>query len=287
MPMLCLAGTFRILNTEPDGDSIRFYADDPAGWQRVPGPNAVRTNTGGGAQLRLDGIDALETHYAPRGAAPLHQPIDLAHQARDELLRWLGFRSVKRTGETVDAATPEQLAGYLLTRGADLYGRCVALVGRGKAPAPSGTQAMVKVADLRRTANHRLVAAGLAYPTFYLKLFPDLRAELAKQARQAREAKKGLWPGDRDQKGVDVKSLATLTDDAIVLPKLFRRLVDYLDLNANDPSLAGFPTYLAQRDDPIFILSTGYYTGFDFVVEVRGQVVRLTTEPEDLVFQEA
>jgi len=287
MPMLCLAGTFGILSTEPDGDSIRFYADDPASWARVPGPNAVRTNAGGGAQLRLDGIDALETHYSPRGGGPLHQPIELAHEARDELARWLGFRSVERTGETVDAATPEQLPGYLLTRGADVYGRCVALVGRGEAPAPSGTQTMVKVADLRRTANHRLIAAGLAYPTFYLKLFPDLRAELAKQARQARDAAKGLWPGDRDRKGVDVKSLATLTDDAIVLPKLFRRLVDYLELNGNDPSLAGFPTYLAQRADPLFILSTGHYTGFDFVVDVRGQVVRLTTEPEDLVFQEA
>jgi endonuclease YncB( thermonuclease family) len=285
--MLCLAGTFRILNTEPDGDSIRFYPDDPAQWESVPGPNPVRTNAGGGAQVRLDGIDALETHYSPQGAGPLHQPLDLAHQARDELVRWLGFRGVQREGETVVAATPEQLAGYLLTGGADVYGRCVALVGRGKAPAPSGTQAMVRVAHLRRTANHGLVAAGLAYPTFYLKLFPDLRAELAKQARQALEAKKGLWPGDRDQKGVDVKGLATLTDDAIVLPKLFRRLVDYLELNDGRPSLAGFPAYLAQRGDPVFILSTGHYTGFDFVVEVRGQVVRLTTEPEDLVFQEA
>ena len=247
----------------------------------------MRTNAGGGAQLRLDGIDALETHYSPRGGGPLHQPIDLAHQARDELARWLGFRGVQRDGETVTAATPEQLPGYLLTRGADVYGRCVALVGRGAAPAASGTQTMVRVADLRRTANHRLMATGLAYPTFYLKLFPDLRAELAKQARQARDAKKGVWAEDRTQKGVDVKSLATLTDDAVLLPKLFRRLVDYLALNDGDVALDGFPAYLAQRQDPVFILSTGHYTGFDFVVDVRGQVVRLTTEPEDLVFQEA
>jgi endonuclease YncB( thermonuclease family) len=286
MPMLCLAGTFQILSTEPDGDSIRFYPDDPATWDRVPGANAVRTNAGGGAQLRLDGIDALETHYSPRGSGPLHQPIDLARQGRDELLRWLGFRGVERDGETVTAATPEELPGYLLTRGADLYGRCVALVGRGDAPAASGTQATVKVADLRRTANHRLVAAGLAYPTFYLKLFPDLRAELSKQARQAREARKGIWPGDRDEKGVEVKSLATLTDEAVLLPKLFRRLVDYLALNDGDVSLDGFSAYLAQRQDPVFVLSTGAYTGFDFVVDVRGHVVRLTAEPEDLVFQE-
>jgi endonuclease YncB( thermonuclease family) len=287
MPMLCLAGTFRILSTEPDGDSIRFYADDVAQWERVPGPNAVRTNAGGGAQLRLDGIDALETHYSPRGGGPLHQPVALAHQARDELVRWLGFRGIERSGETVTAATPDELPGYLLTRGADVYGRCVALVGRGDPPAASGAQAMVRVGELRRTANHRLIATGLAYPTFYLKLYPDLRAELVKQCHQARDAKKGVWAGDRTQKGVAVESLATLTDDAVLLPKLFRRLVDYLAINDRDVALDGFPAYLAQRQDPVFILSTGTYTGFDFVVSVRGQVVKLTTAPEDLVFQEA
>jgi endonuclease YncB( thermonuclease family) len=287
MPMLCLAGTFRILSTEPDGDSIRFYADDVAQWERVPGPNAVRTNAGSGAQPRLDGIDALETHYSPRGGGPLHQPVALAHQARDELVRWLGFRGIERSGETVTAATPDELPGYLLTRGADVYGRCVALIGRGDPPAASGTQAMVRVGELRRTANHRLIASGLAYPTFYLKLYPDLRTELVKQSHQARDAKKGVWAGDRTQKGVAVESLATLTDDAVLLPKLFRRLVDYLAINDRDVALDGFPAYLAQRQDPVFILSTGTYTGFDFVVSVQGQVVKLTTEPEDLVFQEA
>ena len=73
----------------------------------------------------------------------------------------------------------------------------------------------------------------------------------------------------------------------MLLPKLFRRLVDYLAINDRDVSLDGFPAYLEQRQDPVFILSTGTYTGFDFVVSVRGQVVKLTTEPEDLVFQEA
>jgi endonuclease YncB( thermonuclease family) len=99
MPMLCLAGTYRIVATEPDGDSIRFYPDDPAQWERVPGPHAVQTNATGGAQIRLDGIDALETHYGARGSVPLHQPLALAHKAADELLRWLGFRNVQRDGE--------------------------------------------------------------------------------------------------------------------------------------------------------------------------------------------
>jgi hypothetical protein len=285
MPMLCLAGTYRIVATEPDGDSIRFYPDDPAQWERVPGEHAVQTNATGGAQIRLDGIDALETHYSPRGSAPLHEPLALAHQAADELLRWLGFRGVQRDGEEVTGATPDRLPGFLLTRGADLYGRCVALAGRGDPPGRSGAQVNVNLTLLRRTANHRLMATGLAYPTFYLKLFPDLRRELAKQAQQARP-KSGVWALDRTQKGIEVESLATLTDDAVILPKLFRRLVDYLTLNDDDPSLAGFPAYLAQREDRVFILSTGHYTGFDYVVEVKKQVLRLTTAPEDLVFQE-
>jgi len=50
--------------------------------------------------------------------------------------------------------------------------------------------------------------------------------------------------------------------------------------------LAGFPDYLAQRNDRVFILTTGHYTGLDYVVEVEKQVVRLTTAPENLVFQE-
>jgi hypothetical protein len=285
MPMLCLAGTYRVIGTEPDGDSIRFYPDDPSQWARVPGPHPVQTNATGGAQLRLDAIDALETHYGARGSVPLHQPLDFAHKAADELLRWLGFRGVQRDGEKVTQATPDQLPGYLLTRGADLYGRCVALVGRGDPPGASGSQVNVTVALLRRTANHRLITTGLAYPTYYLKLYPDLRRELTKQTLSARPDK-GLWALDRSQKGVEIESLATLTDDAVILPKLFRRLVDYLALNNDDPSLSGFKAYLAQRPDQVFILSTGHYTGFDYVVEVRKQVVRLTTAPEDLVFQE-
>jgi hypothetical protein len=95
-----------------------------------------------------------------------------------------------------------------------------------------------------------------------------------------------VWARDRSQKGVRVESLATLTDEAVILPKLFRRIADYLELNAGDASMAGFPAYLAQRGDPLIILSTGRYTGFDYVVRVDGQTVRLTTEPEDIVFQE-
>ena len=286
MPMLCLAGTFTVTGTEPDGDSVRFRPDDPGEWTLVPGQDKVRTNAAGAAQLRLDAIDALETHYPPTGGHPLHQPLDLAHAAAGELLRWIGFTGVERDGEKVTAVDQDGLPGFILTRGADRYGRCVALVGRGGAPTTSGQTLNVDVKLLRKTANQRLIATGLAYPTFYTRLYVDLRSELSKQAAAAREAGKGVFARDRTQKGVAVKSLATLTDDAVILPKLFRRLADYLHLNGDDPSLAGFMTFLSQQDDLLWVIPTGQKTSLDTVVAVSGQTVRLKRLPEELVFEE-
>ena len=86
---------------------------------------------------------------------------------------------------------------------------------------------------------------------------------------------------------MEVAGLATITDGAVLLPKLFRRLADFLHLNGEDPSLAGFAAYLAQRDDRVLVLDDARYTTFAEVVEVREQRVRLTVAPEQLVFQEA
>lgn len=215
MPMLCLAGTFRVVSTEPDGDSIRFVPSDPSGWDKVAGPHRVRVNAHGGAQLRLDGIDALETHYAPPGAQSLHQPLEFAHQAAGELLQWLGFRNVTRDGEKVTAVSRDDLPGFLLTRTADTYGRCVALIGHGDPPAPSATEVYVDVELLRATANHHLLLAGLVYPTFYTKLYVELREELATQTGIARAGSGvGLFGQDGTQAGVRIDALNTLTDDA-------------------------------------------------------------------------
>jgi len=286
MPMRLIEGTYRIIGAQPDGDSIRFYPNDPTEWDLVAGSHRVQTNTKGGAQLRLDGIDTLETHYST-AAGILHQPLELAQAAAKELLDWLGFSKVVRSAaQTVTAATPESLPGYIFTRTADLYGRCVALAGRGAAPGPSGSNSFVDPAMLRKTANYRLLQRGLAYPTYYRNLFLDLRAEMTKAVGKARPTK-GLWPVDETQTGAKIEGLPTLEDEAVILPKLYRRLADYLVLNDGDSSLAAFPAYLAQRRDRFFILSTGHATtGLDFVVSVTDQTVKLTFQPEDLVFDE-
>src|SRR5690348_6350002 len=121
MPLTLIEGQFRILHSAPDGDSIRFYPNNPNAWRRIS--KNVRTNHAGGAQLRLDGIDALETHYQPqRSHLPQqHQPLELGHAAAAELLRFLGFGQVVRAeNETVTSAQPANVRGYILSRFADV-----------------------------------------------------------------------------------------------------------------------------------------------------------------------
>ena len=225
----------------------------------------------------------METHY---GSPRTHQPLGLAHAAADELLNWLGFSNVVRgQDETVTSSTPDTVAGYIFTRAADLYGRCIALVGRGAAPHDDGSSVFVDVDVLRTTANHHLISQGLVYPTYYRALFPDLRNEFTAVAKQARDGGLGVWASDTTTAGFDVTGLASLEDDIVIVPKLFRRLVDYLHLG--DDSMAGFSAFLDQAADKFFILSTGHSTtGLDTVVEVDGNNVKMTRPIEDLVFDE-
>ncbi|MEU6985983.1 nuclease [Streptomyces sp. NPDC046324] len=287
MPMLLIKGFYDIKGSQPDGDTVHFTADNPTEWTIVGGGGgrAVEHTALGRAKLRLDAVDALETHYGPKRD---HQPLKFAHAARDELLKWLGFTDVqRRPDETVTATTPETVAGFVLTRGADVHGRCVALAGRGTPPGTSGLEIDVDVAVLRTTVNHHLLAEGLAYPTFYRSLFTSLRTEMAATAGAARAAGKGLWVSDVTTSGAKITGVASLTDDVVILPKLFRRTMDYLRLDTMP--LACFPAYLAGARDRYSVLSTGERrSGLHHVVEVTdGHTVRMTHPSEDLVFEDA
>ncbi|MFL6075188.1 MAG: hypothetical protein ACJ73S_17470 [Mycobacteriales bacterium] len=193
MPLSLVKGTFRILHSAPDGDSVHFYPDDPEAFATLK--LAAPPNHEGGVQLRLDAIDALETHYTPRvhGGFTHHQPLGLAHAAGDELLGLLGFSGVVRNHETVTAATPERAPGWILTRFADKYGRPVSLVFAGEPQQPDLAAVFVNVPLLRQSVNHQLLAAGLVYPTFYSQLYVDLRRALTATTHQARDGGLGVW----------------------------------------------------------------------------------------------
>gem|GEM_PF-6948927 len=89
MPLTLIHGQFRIVGASPDGDSVRFYPTDPLVWDRAR--IRVRANAHGGVQLRLDAIDALETHYTPRTVTADR---GYGEAAVDQALSDLGVRNV-------------------------------------------------------------------------------------------------------------------------------------------------------------------------------------------------
>ncbi|WP_380282203.1 thermonuclease family protein [Kitasatospora purpeofusca] len=285
MTMLLVLGEYRIIGTEPDGDTIHFVPTDPLAFDRLKDAPPVEVKNGA-ARVRLDGIDALETHYDRTGPR-IRQPAEFGDRAAQELLTFLGFSHVQRIGQKVVSANPPLSPGWLLTQGGDPFKRCVALLGTGTPPGADGTDLQVDVPLLRTTANHHLLTTGLVYPSFYSKLPHDLRDELATVTRQAREAGLGLWPLDATTTpgGAPITGMPSLTE-VVILPKLFRRLVDHFNLV--EQSLTGFPAYLAGKEDNVEVLSTRtrQLTLAPLVQIIDGAAVRMTAQPEDSIFAE-
>jgi endonuclease YncB( thermonuclease family) len=281
-----LEGTFSVIGASPDGDSVRFYPRDARTWDSV---GRVRANRRGGAQLRLDGIDALETHYAPKKGriGGTRQPLALARSASAELVRWLGFEEVQRAGEKITSARPAQVAGYILVSSVDAYGRAVAFAFRGEHAAESGARVPLEPAAYAVSLNRHLLAGGFAYPMFYSSLEGRVRTAMAEDAAKARKKRLGIWAKDRTVSGFHVRaSLAEVQAQAFVMPKLFRRLMDYVAQREGDTGLSDFSSFLAQRRERVLIASEGRVVQFASLVKVDGQTVRVTKAMEDLVFQD-
>lgn len=279
-------GTYRVTGGVPSGDSVRFYPDDPHAFSSLG--IGVRTNAAGGARLRLAGIDALEISYTPRGSATSwHQPAELGAAGAIALATALGFDDVVRAdGGAVITGVPEAAPGHVLALGADVHGRLVGFAYPARRRgAPDLSSVSLDGAGVRDSVNWMLVRQGLAYPMGFGRLSPEMRVELFAAAAHARGQQRGVWPHDATHGGFRLTDREQLQDDVVLLPRLFRRLADYLDLEGPaGVSLSGFPAYLAARTDRLVILPEGRVTGFQAVVEVRQQQVRLTVPLEHLVF---
>jgi hypothetical protein len=182
----------------------------------------------------------------------------------------------------VSDANEEGAEGFILSRQVEQFGRPVAFVFPGIPPEPDGSSIFLTRKRLRESVNYLSVLEGLAYATYYQGLFSDLRAELTDVVQQARANGINVWAEDVTNAGFDVPDLSAVTDRHVIMPKLFRRLADFFE---GGGSVENFKEYLEALQIAIMILSTAHFTHFDTVVEVVGNVVRMTEPPENLVFE--
>ena len=125
---------------------------------------------------------------------------------------------------------------------------------------------------------------GNAYPTYYKGIFSELRKTLTEAATKARTKNVGLYKLDKTNSGVLLDKLAVIINEQPILPKLFRRLAEFI-AGEDSPNLSGFLDWLAARDTkPVMIVSTQNLTHLYHLIEVKGQTVRLLELPENLIF---
>jgi len=230
MKYTLIKGTFHVVGYSPDGDSLMFKARNPAHWDKIVTDyrdvlEEKLTQENEALQLRLQGIDALETHYSPArlttppdlkhkesedGEKPSpgdhRQPEYLAKRAAGELMAMLGVKRaewrswgkhtwvdkiyVEKRGKEIAIGDKQEdeLPGYIVTRDVDRKGRPIAWVFPGSARDRDGaqlTQARL-LSRLGQSANYQLLRKGLVYPYFFMTLPGKLRDKLSEAAQQAR-----------------------------------------------------------------------------------------------------
>jgi hypothetical protein len=233
---LLIRGQVVVVGKEPDGDSVRFNADDPDLWFSLRNGHRVEpSKQDGSVQLRLEGIDTPELHYG-NDAQPF------GAEARTALLEEIGFTDVQyEEGRParVSAATPTTVPGAVLSKAAEFHGRPVAflLVGDAVPDGPDGTWMELTEDLLRQTLNFRQLEGGFAYPMLYTSTpLRDVFRATAAQAR-SQAAPPNVWTLDSSSEFVLSDQSSIGPEGALILPKLFRRATDYL--RAVDKGYAG------------------------------------------------
>uniref|UniRef100_UPI003F8A6DB5 lamin tail domain-containing protein n=1 Tax=Nonomuraea sp. H19 TaxID=3452206 RepID=UPI003F8A6DB5 len=272
---------------EPDGDTVKFLPDSPALVEALPRrsgrpPNINRR----GVSVRLEAIDALETHFEES-----HQELAGATAARDELLRLLGFTNVVFFDDLpnkVRSADQDTIRGHVLTNGIDANGRLIAFAFAGDHPGPDGSRVFLDEPLADGSVNAALLAAGLVYPAFYATLPAGLRTHLADVSTAARNKAltSGIWPrSTADPDGAAVIPDLAAAERLVMWPKLFRRIVPYLA--EGFPDFDGFDAWLradpVHRDDELFLLDELERGNLHDVIDARGQEIRLTVWPERFI----
>jgi hypothetical protein len=285
MAFTLIRGRYVVVGKSPDGDSIRFVPDNPGLLMLLRGPKP-NLKPGDSVQLRLEAIDALETHY-DQGLLK-HQPLEIAEAAREALLTEVGITNVvwneQRT--RVESAN-DQTPGYILSRTFEQNRRPVSFAYAG-APGETerdGDDIFLDGTRLKKSVNYHLIAKGLAYPTYYTGLFASLRAEFdaATSAARAANVANSVWAKDATRSGVQLPPLQNLTETDAVLPKLFRRLSQYF---REQTTLGDFVAFLKRDPDPCILIDGADPSDLHAFITVAGDRVSMTVDPERLMFLE-
>lgn len=260
-PFRVFRGQLYAVGLKPDGDTISFKPHDPAALAALPddegtlGKVSFDAEANGSVSVRLQGIDALETHYQPavsvnvsavNNTAPKpsagnhHQPTALARGAAHALLGLLGvtvtdadwhawgyLRRVTVGERVVTEKFTEGVEVVVVSDTCDRNGRVLGWVFPSASTLAEGaTLTEDALTDLvKDSVNSELLNQGHAYPYYFFTLSNALRNRLSIFARSAVRYNRGVQAADTSEQGVRLPTVSALNDSAVLWPYLFRKLL--------------------------------------------------------------
>lgn len=280
------ADTLRVHLLQPH-EGFRFRPAGGARFAPVPGlatawirgrVHRPLLDAAGRLSVRLEAVDAPELHYSPAGAhagRAFRQPF--AESAARALHAWLASSGSRSLPCRVVADVDEPARAF------DAYGRCVGEV-------------WVETETGEHPVAPWLLREGWAVPAFYATTPHDKIDAFVALARAARRARRGLWArgthtwarlawGLRYRSGrVDEREQ---DGDAVLLPKLFRRLVTWAVARRAGDTPRSFRQELARGTSgywPRAALTAGRAAPLLPLSTLLGERGYVAVDPEDLVF---
>ncbi len=270
-----IAGTFHVKGFQPDGDSIRFQAANQANWDFFTWETEADKNSKK-KQLRVEAIDALETHYEG-----YHQPRAFALAALESMLDLLQITSVTYSlGLTQIVDANDGKAGFIASATADQFGRPISYVFPKNAPLTDGTVMDSSQLPVEESINFQLAREGLVYPTFYTTTDRVFAEKIRAVVARARTTKRGIWSIDRTSDFM-LLDIRTLQEDNLIMPKLFRRLVGFYDRYSEFDKL---PEYMKKQRDNLVLWDGTKKKSLADLMTFEGRRLRMHTPVEDILF---
>lgn len=270
-----IAGTFHVKGFQPDGDSIRFQANKPEHWDFFQWGSDSEKNTKK-KQLRVEAIDAMETHYAG-----YHQPRPFALAALESLLELINIKNVTYSlsvTQIVDA--DDGKAGFIASADIDRFGRPVSYLFPKSVKLTDGTILDSSTLPVEKSINFQLAREGLVYPTCYTTTDRTFAEKIRAVVARARTTKRGLWSIDRTS-DFTLWDVRTIQEDLLLLPKLFRRLVSFFD---NYADFGKLEEYMKKQRDNLVLWDGTKHRSLADLMTFSGRRIQMKTPVEDILF---
>jgi hypothetical protein len=128
--------------------------------------------------------------------------------------------------------------------------------------------------------NFQLAREGLVYPTFYTTTDRVFAEKIRAVISRARKTKRGIWSIDRTM-DFSLWDVRTLQEDILILPKLFRRLISFIDCYADYDKLEDF---MRKQRDNLQLWDGTKKKSLADLMSFSGRRIQMKTPVEDILF---